>query len=187
MFLNSIKLFSFILCLLLSACVTIQAPPTQQPLRIGLKLSPASFGQTLSLQQHLTVERAGSINTLDVALDIDPQQVNLVGLAMGQRVMSLHYDGKDLQVWRNPHLPKQVRGEDVLEDLELTLWPIAAIQKALPPGWQISEQGMQRTLFFDTIPIMEIQYSTKQHWQGTIVLTNLRYHYRLTIQSVVAQ
>jgi hypothetical protein len=176
------------LLLALGGCSTAPTAVTPMtPARLGLKLSPASLGQPLSLQQHLTVERAGRIDELDTALEIDAHQLTLVGLAFGQRVMTLQYDGKELKTWRHIMLPPQVRGEDVLEDLQLTLWPAAAIRAALPKDWDLQDDttgaNLQRTLSFEGLPIMTIAYSGAQRWGGKVVLNNLRYHYRLTITS----
>lgn len=176
------------LCLLLVGCsVQHPAAPTPPPARIGLKLTPATLGQSLSLQQHLTVERAGHTNELDTVLEIDSQHLNLVGLAFSQRVMTLHYDGKTLQTWRHPRLPVQISGENVLEDIELTLWPTDAIRKALPTGWSIEDGGKRRTLLLNKVPIVVIDYPSGRRWGGKVVLTNLRYRYRLTIQSAATQ
>jgi hypothetical protein len=82
-------------------------------------------------------------------------------------------------------LPAQLRDEDVLEDLQLTLWPVDAIRSALPAGWRIEESGLRRTLLREDTPVMVIDYSGQPRWIGKIELSNLRYHYRLTIQSVV--
>jgi hypothetical protein len=81
-------------------------------------------------------------------------------------------------------LPSQVRAEDVLEDTQLTLWPLAAIRQALPAGWTIEQQGLQRTLLLQGEPVMVINYSRPTPWDGKVELNNLRYHYRLTIESV---
>jgi hypothetical protein len=168
--------------LALAACAT--TPALQAPARLGLKLAPASLGANISLQQHLTVERNGRIDQLDAAVEVDQQQFNMVGLAFGQRVLSLHYDGQTVQSWRHPLLPSQVRAEDVLEDTQLTLWPLAAIRQALPAGWTIEQQGLQRTLLLQGEPVMVINYSRPTPWDGKVELNNLRYHYRLTIESV---
>jgi hypothetical protein len=168
-------------CLLaLAACTT--APATQAPARLGLKLAPASLGANISLQQHLTVERHGRVDQLDAALEVDRQQFSMVGLVLGQRVLSMNYDGKTLQSWRHPMLPSRV--EDVMEDTQLTLWPLAAIREALPPGWQIEQQGLRRTLSLQGEPVMVIDYSAPTPWDGKVELNNLRYHYHLTIESV---
>ena len=181
-----------LLPLLLAACATTSAPPVSPPLpaaaRLQLQLSPASLGTSISLQQHLTVERDGRSDQLDTVLEIDPEQLNLVGLAFGQRVMTLQYDGKELKTWRHLMLPKQVQGEDVLRDIQLTLWPVAAIRAALPAGWELQESdtaGMRRTLLQDHQVVTQIDYPDRKAWGGTVILTNLRYHYKLTILSVV--
>ena len=163
--------------LLLAACASV--PPQA---RLGLKLAPAALGTSLSVQQHLKVERNGRTDDLDVALQVEPEAVDVVGLAFGQRVLTLHYDGKELKSWRHMMLPAQVRAEDVLEDIQLTLWPAEAVAAALPAGWRVSEEGGRRTLFLDGEPGMHISYSDAQRWSGTVVLENLRYRYKLTIQ-----
>jgi hypothetical protein len=151
--------------------------------RLGLKLAPAALGAAISVQQHLHVERDGRGDDLDVALEVDAERVDLVGLAYGQRVLTLHYDGRELNSWRHPMLPAQVRAEDVLEDLQLTLWPAEAIRQALPAGWRIEEAGLRRTLFLDEAPVVVIDYAGAPRWSGTAVLDNLRYRYRLTVQT----
>lgn len=165
--------------LLLGACASTPPPPAA---RLGLKLAPAALGTSISVQQHLKVERNGRTDDLDVALQVEPEAVDVVGLAFGQRVLTLHYDGKELTSWRHVMLPSQVRAEDVLEDLQLTLWPREAVAAALPANWRVAEQGRNRTLYMDNEPIMQIAYSGEPRWSGTVVLENLRYHYKLTIQ-----
>ena len=94
--------------LLLAGCT--HAP--EAPARLGLRLPPAALGTAISVQQHLTVERPGGTNDLDVALEVDAAHVGLVGLAFGQRVLSLDYDGTALKEWRHAMLPAQVRAAD---------------------------------------------------------------------------
>jgi len=165
--------------LVLAGCASA---PRQPEARLGLKLAPAALGTSISVQQHLKVEREGRTDDLDVALQVEPDAIDVVGLAFGQRVLTLHYDGKELSSWRHLMLPSQVRAEDVLEDIQLTLWPADAVAAALPSGWQVSEQGKVRTLTLAGEPVMRIVYSGVPRWSGTVVLDNLRYHYKLTIQ-----
>jgi hypothetical protein len=165
--------------LLLAGCASA---PQQPAARLGLKLPPAALGTSISVQQHLKVERNGRTDDLDVALQVEPEAVDVVGLAFGQRVLTMHYDGKELTSWRHVMLPSQVRPEDVLEDIQLTLWPAEAVAAALPAGWRVAEQGKTRTLYLADEPIMRIAYSGDPRWSGTVVLENLRYHYKLTIQ-----
>jgi hypothetical protein len=176
---NAVRGVLFAAALLLAGC----ADKAPAPARLGLRLAPSALGESISLQQHLTVERGGRTDDLDAMLEADPTQVDLVGLAFGQRVLSLHYDGKEITSWRHPMLPSQVRAEDVLEDLQLTLWPATAVAQALPAGWRIEEKGLRRTLYLHDAVVATIDYSGTPRWSGTVVLQNLRYKYRLTIQS----
>ena len=159
------------------------AVPTHQPGRVGLKLSPATLGESISLQQHLTVDWNGSSDELDIALEVDRQRLDLVGLVLGQRVLTLSYDGQILNSWRHPLFPAAVRSEDILEDLQLVLWPADAVREALPGGWRIEESSRRRTLLIGEMPVTVISYTGEPRWSGDIELVNLRYHYRLIIQS----
>lgn len=172
--------FALAALLLLAGCAHTGTAP---PARLGLKLAPAELGQAVSLQQHLTVERNGRIDELDAALEIDAQHIEMVGLAFGQRVLSINYDGKEMTSWRHLMLPKQVRAEDVLEDMQLTLWPVASIAASLPDGWRIAEADGVRRLFLKDELVATISYAAQPRWSGTIVMDNLRYKYKLTIQS----
>ena len=168
------------LVLLLVACVA----PAAKPTGAGLKLQPASLGESISLQQRLDIEGQGHSAQLDVALEVDAARLDLVGLALDQRVLSLHYDGKQLSSWRHPMWPAQLSGEDVLENLQLTLWPVHVIRQALPMGWSIEESGLRRTILQDGLAIMVIDYSVLPPWSGRVDVANLQFNYRITIQSV---
>jgi len=174
------RLILLLTLLPLASCVT--APPP--PVRLGLQLAPSELGTSIALQQHLTIERNGKTDELDAALEVDAQRLQLVGLAFGQRVLSLTYDGTHMTEWRHFMLPAQVRAEDILEDMQLTLWPLEAIRQALPAGWTVEDQGMQRKLYRDEALICTIHYSSMPRWSGTVQLENWRYHYRITIVSL---
>jgi hypothetical protein len=177
------RLAALSLCALsITGCGSASSPPA----RLGLKLAPAALEASISLQQQLVVERLGRIDSVDAALEVDAERLDLVGLTLGQRVFALHYDGRELQSWRHPSMPAELRGEDVLEDLQLTLWPASAIKQALPEGWRIEEMGRRRTLWLAETPVMMIDYSGEPRWLGRITINNLRYQYRLIIFSVPA-
>ena len=172
------------LCIAIPLAIGACASVPQQPARLGLRLAPAALGTSISLQQHLRVQRGERIDYLDAALEVDAAQVSMIGLALGQRVLSLRFDGTTMESWRHALLPAQVRGEDVLEDIQLTYWPVEAIRAALPAGWSIEDAGRRRTLSSDGVPVTVIDYSAEPRWGGQVILSNLRYQYQLTIQSV---
>jgi hypothetical protein len=165
----------------LTGCAAAPTPP-----RLGLRLAPAALEAAVSLQQRLVVERDGRIDAIDAALEVDAERLDLIGFTVGQRIFSLHYDGKELQSWRHPSMPLELQGEEVLEDLQLTLWPNESIARALPAGWHIEDAGLRRTLWFGGAPVMVVDYSGEPRWLGQIIVNNMRYQYRLVILSVPA-
>ena len=78
---------------MVSAC---RSAPPEQTDRLRLALSPASFGRALSLQQQVHVEYADRTVDLDAVLEITPDSLTLVGMAFGQRMLTLRYDGVKL-------------------------------------------------------------------------------------------
>jgi hypothetical protein len=164
-----------------SAC---RGAPPDQPGRLRLALSPASFGRTLSLQQQVHVETAGRTVDFDAALDIAPDSLTLVGMALGQRMLTLRYDGVRLDEKRNPRLPRDVRGADILTDVQMALWPADAVRAALPDGWAIVDSDTLRTFWKDAQEIVRISYDAVPHWSSLVTMRNLRYDYRLVIRSV---
>lgn len=134
---------------LLSACATPVARPPVHGLE--LRLSPASLGRELALQQQLIFSAAGEQKSMEALLEVGTEDVALAVQAAGQSALVLHWDGKRLQQQRAPWLPPQVRGERVLSDLQLSYWPAAAIRAALPAGWTLEEsEGIRRLRENDT-------------------------------------
>ena len=152
----------------------------------GIRLSPLSFGQEVSLFQRITVHENERVNQIEIALEIDADRIDLVGLAMGQRVLSLHYDGTTLTSSRHTMLPKEVQAEDVLENLQMALWPEDAVRDALPSGWKMEESAGKRFFYLHEQLVSEISYSTEVRWLGVIEIHNQRFGYHLVIHSVSA-
>ena len=169
--------------LLLSACAANRVRVGQP----GIVLSPASLGETVSVLQRILVEHGERADTIDIVLEIDSERLNLVGLVLGNRALSVYYDGSTLTSWRHVLLPNHVRAEDVLENLQLALWPLDVIKKTLPPDWQIKECSASRTLYLKGEKIIDIRYSGHPRWIGTIMFTNARYGYTLSIQSALIE
>ncbi|HEV2613441.1 MAG TPA: DUF3261 domain-containing protein [Gammaproteobacteria bacterium] len=176
-----ISVLALFLTLLLTACATVHPVNNTEPEHIGLLLSPASLGKSISLQQHMTVTGGGKTHELDTVLEIDPQQLNLVGLLFGRRFMTIHYDGKTLTTWKDPHVPAQINSQSILEDIELTLWPINILHQSLPFDWHIQQYHHYRMLYQNHMLIEKIDYLKN----NTVIIHNYRYQYRIKIQSVI--
>lgn len=173
-----------VLAILLPSLVSGCAQKITDPSLPLLKLSPASFNGEIELQQRLQVTRDGSDpQQLEALLSIDATRVSLVGLAFGQRVLTLDWDGNQLDEKRHPMLPSEVKGERVLSDIMLMYWPRPALETALPEGWRIEETETRRTLFLHDTPQVVIDYQDNSRYKGAAVLRQLTWHYQLTIDS----
>jgi len=164
-------------CLLLAACAHRPAASLQElpPLR----LSPASLGQTISVQQRLHFSFGAQQRELDALLEVDAHEVRLLVLALGQSGVRLRWDGRELQQQRAPWLPPAVRGERVLDDLQFVRWPAEAIRAALPEGWQLQQSPGVRTLLHGgTAWLVATELSPQR-----VRLENLAEGYRLEIES----
>ncbi|MDW5416446.1 DUF3261 domain-containing protein [Iodobacter sp. CM08] len=169
---------------LLSAC-SDKAERISLP---ALRLAPAAFAGSVSLSQRLTVmplpaTEAQSSKTLDALLEIDADQLQLAGFALGQRVLTLQWDGKILQSKRHPLLPAAVDEQRILRDVQLVYWPATAIQAALPPEWRLDDDDNSRTLSLGDQAMIRITYAAKPRWAGLADLHNTAEHYRLVIDS----
>ena len=136
-----------LLCLFLAGCAALSPRPRQAlpPLR----LAPKALGYELALQQQLRFHFGPHTRTLDAMLEVDAHEVRLLVQAMGQAGVRVLWDGQTLQQQRADWLPASVRAERVLDDLQFSLWPVAAIRAALPASWSVRESAGHRELVRD--------------------------------------
>jgi hypothetical protein len=167
------------LCVVLAACSWVPGLRETLP---PLRLSPASLGRTLVLQQQLTVTVRGQSRQLDVFLEADAQAVRLALLVMGQAAARLEWDGKQLNETRAPGWPQVVSGERILGDLQLMYWPAAAVRASLPTGWSLEADDVRRTLAHEGRAVVEVRYLQATGAQ-VAELTNLADDYRIRIES----
>jgi hypothetical protein len=178
------KLVCALLALLLTACTSMQTARPQVPL---LQLAPRQLGTSLSLTQRLGVMRLDGVATqqqsLDALLEIDEKSVHLAGFALGQRILTLYWNGELLNSERHPLLPAAIDASHILRDIQLVYWPADAVLAALPEGWSLSEQGQRRELWKGQQIEVEIHYAATPRWQGRTVMQNRSEGYQLTIDS----
>ena len=168
----------------LDGCSGRAAPP---PDHLQLALAPAGFAQRITLQQRVHVERDGREVDFEAVLDIGPDSLTLIGIAFGQRILTLRYDGIRLIESRSPMLPREVLGADVLSDLQLALWPADAVRAALPSGYTLRDADTMRVLSMGDEEIATINYEGSPRWIGRVTVNNKQFAYRLVIQSVAAE
>ncbi len=176
---------------LLGGCATPPVPATaptpmtvdRQPAPL-LRLPPASLGRTLTLQQQITVQvrtpRGEETRDILALLEADATHTRLAAVAGGQVLARLDWDGRDLRVTRAPWAPAELVPERILSDLQLSLWPLAAIGEALPAGWRVDEQAGVRRLLAGDETVAEIRFLDAL----TTVFVQHRDGYRLTIRTL---
>jgi hypothetical protein len=179
-------LIALVALMLLGACA---APVVSQHVELPQpRLSPDAMGTVVSLEQRLTIERAPdgrpmTTRSLDTLLEIDSQSVRMAAFALGQRVLTLNWDGINLVSERNPLLPAEVDAAYVLRDVQWMYAPLQALRTVLPPGWLLEEVGGERVLRHDGVPVLLIQYDSALRWNGRSRLENRLEGYMLTIES----
>ncbi|WP_397572591.1 DUF3261 domain-containing protein [Silanimonas sp.] len=146
-------------------------------------LSTGDLPAPLALQQQLVIERGGQKRTFDAMLEVDADGLRLAVLAAGQVALTLHWREGVLDQQRADWLPPQLDGERVLQDLQFALWPVEALQRAAPQGWQVVERGAVREIAFAGRPVVVIQ----QRDAGRFTLERRDDGYRLDVQSVLVE
>lgn len=169
---------------LLAACASLPQHRRQLP---QPKLAPAAMAMQASLVQRLRFSRGdGASEVLEAQLESDAAGLRLAVFALGRRVLLLDWDGVRLAEQRAPQLPDSVGAAQFLRDLQFTYAPTAALQAALPAGWQLRDDGDRRELLWRGTSAMVIAYATMPRWQGTATLDNRIEGYRLEIESAHA-
>jgi hypothetical protein len=183
----------FIACsmVVLTACQHAPVAPAQnttaQIAPLALRLSPASFNRSISLTQQITVEYSGSTHQLDGLIEINPQQINVVLMKFGQRAVTISDDGQNLNVTKNPHVPEQIKPEQILSSIQLAFWPTASIAAQLPEGYRLVESSNHRALWLNDALISSIEYNQPELDGQTAIFTNTQINYRMTIVSRAVQ
>jgi hypothetical protein len=144
-----------------------------------LRLSPASLGRELAVQQQLAATVKGQTHRIDVLLEADASAVRMALVSMGQTAARLEWDGQHLTETRSPWLPAVVSGERILSDLQLALWPEAAVRAALPAGWFLDTTVAGRVLRQHTTTVATVTFPSASR----IEIDQVRDGYHLVVDT----
>ncbi len=181
-------ILSAVLASLLAACAS--TPPAPPPRLPAFRVAPADFGAPLQLVQRLQVlqlsenPRAPKERQLDTLLQLDAEALRLAALALNQRVLTLVWDGRELQVQRHPMLPAEVDPERVLRDIALVFAPLVALRQGLGPEWGLSESDTRRELRLNGELQLVVHYLQGRE---QVEIDNRAERYRLRIESRAAE
>jgi len=176
----------------LAGCAALPAPAPEAAPAVELPplLAPATLGASRDAQQILRAAFGEHEVVLRSVVHTTPDQIEMVILtALGQRAISVNWNGKDWKVETAPMVPDTLRPESLLADLQLALWPLAALQAAYhPAGWEVTEPGGGvRRLRHDGKLIAEVDYADADPWRGRYWISNFRFGYALAVEAEPAQ
>ena len=177
----------------LTGCAATQAPGVSPPPAEPVEATPRPLfpiappqGPARRIVQQLTAHWPGREETLLCVLELDSRHIAMAGLTQdGLSLFNLSYDGKTLEADKNPLVPESVSPKLIIADLQLVYWPLAVLQKNLPKQLKLEAGPDFRRLSEQGKPRIEVRYlSQEDAWPRTVELTNMQYHYRLTIDTV---
>jgi hypothetical protein len=176
-----------LLAILLCACSALgvrHAPPSP-PL-----LAPSSLGRSIDALQIVRGAHGDQEMAFQCVVEVDAQQLTVIGLsAQGQRLFSLRYDGEKLEAESTALAPTGLDPRRVLADLQLALWPIAALRQSFAgTPWKLGEPApATRRLLRGGRLVAEVHYGGADPWQGPLWLSNFESGYSLSIESRPSQ
>jgi hypothetical protein len=175
-----------VLCIALlatSACSTLQRGPASPEFTL---LAPHTLGAELSVYQQVHWQHQDDSHNLEIALDIRQQSLQMVVMTtLGRRLATLSYEAGHYQLKREPGAPGNIPYQQLLADIQMVFWPLAALNAAASnSGWHF-EQQQQRSAWYDGHLIAQINTGDSWSWQGTYEYQNLVAGYQLQLQSVV--
>lgn len=163
------------------------ALPGTVPVLPALRLAPSLLGTERHLAQRLAVSALDApqapAHLVDVQLELDRDSLRLAGFALGQRVLLVQWDGRNLEVQRHPRLPQEVDVARVLRDMTLLYWPADAIRAALLAPWALVETPHQRQLMQTGTEWLRLSWKGDLAGDSRIGILNQAERYRLVIES----
>ncbi|MEA9390036.1 DUF3261 domain-containing protein [Acerihabitans sp. TG2] len=180
-----LPLMSLLVMMLLTACAsTPKTPSAWLKPGISVRLPMPEIDPTISEQQLLTATVRGHQQSLLVLLNADQQQLTLVGLSsLGIRLFTLTYDQQGIHTVQSMVLPQLPPAGQVLADIMLIYWPLAAWHTVLPAHWTLVDEGDRRLLSDPAGDIItEITYARVAGKRQPVSLDNRVFHYHIVIQ-----
>jgi Protein of unknown function (DUF3261) len=174
----------FVITILLMGCAGPHPRATQQELLHHYPLLlPSSYGSTLTIEQFLEGWGKGQHFQLHSQLEIDAQQILLLGLTAFQtRAFVLRYDGKSVNFENFTDRSIPFPPVMIISDIQKILWPTLPNQD----GWIIVDDAIARVrlVFFEGRLVTRIQYEGTSPLDGDVELEDLLYGYQFRIRTL---
>jgi len=111
-------------------------------------LPPSAYNGELSAVQEIRSFYGGTERVMTGIVKIFPSSMQVIVLADMARIMTLNYTSAGIKCEFSPLVPaSKLEPEYVLFDIQLTYFPVDAINSALPEGMSFREEGAIRVLY----------------------------------------
>jgi uncharacterized protein DUF3261 len=146
-------------------------------------LPPSGYGGTLVMEQLLDGWAKGEHFQLHSQLEIDAQQILVVGFTAFQtKAFTLQYDGHAVTFENFTDRQMPFSPAMIISDIQKILWPTLPNQDR----WSVEDDVLAgvRLVSFAGQVVTHIQYHGRSPLDGEVELVDLRYGYQLRIRTL---
>ncbi|HBM91236.1 MAG TPA: hypothetical protein DD400_05130, partial [Rhodospirillaceae bacterium] len=138
--------------------------------------------------QHVVATYGDQTIVFEGHINASSDHFMLVGMdPIGRKAISINWTDAGIFYEAAPWVPSQLRPENILADLIVLYWPIAAVEKSFIPSGEIIANETSRAVFVNGKEVLRAEYASglpNNMSSGTALYTNLAWNYSLRIQSV---
>ena len=174
----------------LTAALLAIASACAAPRAAGLSPWPsvplAALGFPRAATQAVEVTRDGTTQAFVARLESDAARLVLAGVApAGPRLFRLERTAAGVTAEASELVPRELRPEYVLADLELAFAPLEALRVAFQgTEWTLEETARTRTLRRGGEVVAVVRRAADDAWAGPVEVESLRFGYRLRVETV---
>jgi hypothetical protein len=170
----------------LAGCTTVKpvngaATPIGKNLEMSLPATPGYPGR-FSAMQTVVGNYGGQKGAFQAVLDFAPDKATVVITAVsGPRILGVTWTSKGIVEDRTPLAPENLKGISILGDIFVALWPVEAVQRAMPEGVTVTVDGNVRSVKTVDRVIEEVETKPANGAAMRQEVRNLDFGYQLTI------
>lgn len=144
------------------------------------------LGFPTRVTQAITLTRESKTSDFTALIESDSTHMVIVGFASpGPRLFTVTKTSTGVVSDVSPMVPSVFRAEHLLADLESAFASGTALRAAFAnTQWQLVEEGLVRSIWHDGTRVVTITRTTENPWAGPVDVDNLRYDYRLHVETL---
>lgn|GEM_PF-1621018 len=152
--------------------------------QMGLSIASLGVPRVLLMQTQLI--RGSDSYTMDMIVEVTPKQLMVVGSALGVRIFTLSYDGKNIVNGPGLGLPFYISNQLIVDDLMVILSDSQSFDAKLPEGFTIIRGPGLRNIYEGDQLILSVTESKAVHGNTDVSLrrTNPKYTLNIVLSEV---